>query len=118
MHCHSEWMRFVAIAMAAIMSMQVLTVPTASAGLPAQAYAEERKAGCTDCSEQRKRESALCAFQYLIFFFWYASMVISFVVVFVMDIATGFSQNFTKSFIEWFRDSDSALKKYFRKLGC
>ncbi len=112
------WIRVVAIAVIAVLSIRVLDLSITSSALLTEAYAKERHGGCTDCTNEKRSEGTLCAFKYLVFFFWYVSMAITFVVVLVMDIATGFSQDFTKSFTGWFKHSDAELEKFFRKRGC
>ncbi len=118
MRYYLVYIRVVAIAMAALLSAHALVALTVSAAFASESHAEERKSGCDECAAWRTHERALCSGKYLILFFWYASMAVAFVVVIVMDITTGFSQNFVKSFIDWFKDSDAGLKKFFRKLGC
>ncbi len=118
MRNHCAWIRVVAIAVIAFLSMRAMELPIPSSAFLTEAYAGERQGGCADCTNEKRSEGTLCALKYLILFFWYASMLIAFVVAVVMDIATGFSQDFTKSFIGWFEHSDAELKKFFRKHGC
>jgi len=115
---YASWLRAIAMALVILFSMHSLPLPNASSAICAYAYAENNKSGCDDCRKTGERVSAFCSFKYLILFFWYASMSVALVVVLVMDIATGFSQRFTTSFIEWFRDADAGLEKFFKKLRC
>jgi hypothetical protein len=86
---------------------------------PTAAHAAEKN--CDDCDGNGGGESssgALCAFKYLVFFFWYACMAVVFLVAVVMDLTTGFTQDFTKDFTKWFIEKDRALSRFFRAVGC
>jgi hypothetical protein len=86
--------------------------------LRAHAFAGERQQTCDGCADTAQEKSALCGFKYMVFFFWYAGMAIACAVAIIMDIATGFTQQFTKSFVLWFLDKNAELSKFFTQRGC
>lgn len=118
--------RPVALALAAqILFLSLAASPAAYAragsSSPPVAYAAEKK--CADCRENdgggdEAPVGAFCSFKYIVYFLWYAVMAVVFVVFVVMDLTTGFTQDYTKDLLEWFREKDSGLTRFFRSLGC
>jgi len=102
--------------MASHASAGIVAVPR---GVSAAITANE---GCKDCSDNGGEGGApsgvLCSLKYIVYFLWYAVMAVVFVVVIVMDLATAFTQDYTKDFARWFIDADRSLDRFFRSLGC
>lgn len=72
----------------------------------------------TRASQPAAGAPSLCAFKYLIYFFYYTLGAIALVVAAVMDLATGFSLRFSPRCIDWFRDALRTLDRFFVKIGC
>ncbi len=61
---------------------------------------------------------SLCAFKYLIYFFYYTLGAIALVIAAVTDLATGFTLRFAPRCIDWFRDALRTIDRFFAKIGC
>lgn len=101
-----------------VLSFAVMPRGAVVPGLAAAAHAAEKQ--CADCGEDENVSSAgaLCSFRFIVYFLWYAVMAVVFVVAVVMDLGTGFTQDYTSDLIDWFIDTNSDLARFFRSLGC
>jgi hypothetical protein len=68
--------------------------------------------------ENGESGSSICGFKYLVYFLWFSFAIIFGCVVIVMDLATGFTQDFTIDYIEWAKGVTETLNSFFNKVGC
>lgn len=60
----------------------------------------------------------ICPFRFLIYFFWFSFAAIAGAVIFIADITTGTAFEFTRRFINWFRENTRAMFSFFESSGC
>jgi hypothetical protein len=68
--------------------------------------------------ENGESGGSICGFKYLVYFLWFSFAIVFGCVVIVMDLATGFTQDFTIDYIEWSKGVTEALNSFFDKIGC
>jgi hypothetical protein len=73
-------------------------------------------------SEEKEKEpdfmEGLCAFQYLVYFFWYSFGSVGAAVVLAADLSTGFTQHYMRVYADWFRERTRGLDRFFARIGC
>ena len=101
-----------------VLSFAVMPRGAVVPGLAAAAHAAEKQ--CADCGNEEEGSSAgaLCSFKFIVYFLWYAVMAVVFVVAVVMDLGTGFTQDYTRDLVDWFIDKNRELSRFFHSLGC
>ncbi len=116
----SEMRMIAALIVVQFMLLSFAAVPCRAAGPGLAAAAQAAAKQCADCGEDENASSAgaLCSFKFIVYFLWYAVMAVVFVVAVVMDLGTGFTQDYTRDLADWFMEKNRELARFFRSLGC
>ncbi len=111
-----------------LFTMQTAVCGTARAALYPPSYSPCAFAGTGDVSTppeqsgEKEKEpdflENLCAFQYLVYFFWYSFGSVGAAVVLTAELSTGFTQHYMRGYADWFRERTRALDRFFARIGC
>ncbi|MCP4133406.1 MAG: hypothetical protein GY754_20730 [bacterium] len=74
-----------------------------------------------DVEEETLKEQAqgtFCPLQYIVYFIWFAFVVVATILIFIADLVTGFSNSLISDFFDWVGEKTKSLDNWFASLGC